>query len=213
MIGEEWFRRTTWSPENERAFYSRLARSRSVFHKAQYLRIQAGALSQTGKKRLVQAALGLLERVFTEFPDPPQLAAAHFQAAKCHEELGRLQDAIGQYRLALDAQARFGGIDPGTAVEFPWFIVQHRLTDLYDDALGTLEDASPAFPVQSFKVAAVRAVVAEHRHDLLAASRHAREAFEAASLTQSEFRYHRDLGLVGNQYRPMLRRLAKLAAT
>ena len=44
MSKDDWFRRTTWSDEDERAFFARLVRSRGIFRKAQYLRIQAVTL-------------------------------------------------------------------------------------------------------------------------------------------------------------------------
>lgn len=212
MTSRDWFRRTTWSLEDERAFFSRLARSRSAFHKSQYLRIQALSLAYTGQEALVSIALSLLERLLAEFPDPSQLASAHQQAAMCHERLGNLEAAVSEFRLALAALLQNPGMNPGTALEFPWFIIQHRLASLYDEALETLEAADPVFPVQFFQAAAVRAVVAESRRDLQGASRHAQAALQAANLKESPFRYHRSLGLVGEEYQPMLERMAKLVA-
>jgi hypothetical protein len=48
MSKTEWFRRTTWTPEDEASFRARLKRSRGSFHKAQYLRIQAEHLQEVG---------------------------------------------------------------------------------------------------------------------------------------------------------------------
>src|SRR5262245_57279217 len=98
MTSKDWFRQTTWSREDEQAFFSRLARSRGSLHKAQYLRIQAYSLAETGNEALVSAALSLLNRLLTEFPEPSQLVAAHFQAARCHERLGDLGAAVNQFR-------------------------------------------------------------------------------------------------------------------
>lgn len=207
----DWFRKTTWSLDDERAFLSRLARSRSLFHKAQYLRIQALTLADTGDETLVRNSLRLLQRLFTEFPEPSQLASSHLQAAQCHEQLGELEQAVDHFRLALMAQTHYPNLDPGTALEFPWFIIVHQFAALYDEALNTLEAASIAFPVQLFKAAAVRAVVAESRLDYGTASRHARQALEAAALNESAFRFHRDVGLVGSAFKPMVERLSALA--
>jgi hypothetical protein len=212
MRSKDWFRRTTWSDEDRAAFFARLVRSRGAFHKAQYLRIQAHTLAETRQEPLVRAALGLLDRLFVESPDPSQLAAARFLAAKCHELLGNLDEAVNQFRLALTAKAQHRGLDPNTALEYPWFIIEHELTSLYDEAIETLAAAHLAFPVQVFKAAAVRAVVAENHRDHRAASRHAHEALEAAGLKEAPFRYHRELGLVGREYERIIERMSKLAA-
>lgn len=213
MTKEEWFRRTAWLESDASAFFSRLAQSRSAFHKAQYLRIQAHSLAETRQESLVRIALELLQRVFAEFPDPSQLATAHLQAAQCHEQLGNRHEAVAQFRHALDAQSRFPNLDSGTALAFSWFIVEHRLSAHYDEALQVLEAAHLAFPVELFKAATVRAFVAHSRGDLHAASRYAIEALTAAGLPQSPFRYHRSLGLVaGKRYEQVIVRLRKLAA-
>ena len=46
-MAEEWFRRKTWTQEDREAFFARLKRSRGLFHKAQYLRVQAYELAET----------------------------------------------------------------------------------------------------------------------------------------------------------------------
>jgi tetratricopeptide (TPR) repeat protein len=212
MARDDWFRRTTWSEEDERTFFARLARSRSSFHKSQYLRIQAGSLAATGREPLVRVALDLLQRLFADLPEPSELESAHLQAAQCHEQLGNLLPAVEHFRLARQAQSRYPNSDAGTALEFPWFVVEHRLSSLYDEALDSLRAAHLAFPVQSFKAAAIRAFVAEARNHHQAASQHALEALEAAGRKQSQFRYHRSLGLVGEEYESVIARLRKLAA-
>jgi tetratricopeptide (TPR) repeat protein len=212
MARDDWFRRTSWSTGESQDFFAKLARSRSDFHKAQYLRIQALSLAQTKRGPLVRAALDLLRRLFTDVPDGSQLASAHLQAAHCHERLGDIPQAVTHFRLSLEAQSRYPNSDPGTALEFPWFIVEHELSDLYDEALQTLQAAHLAFPVQFFMAAAVRAFIAKSRSEHQNASRHAREALEAAGLTQSQFPYHRSLGIVGKEYQPIVARLSKFAA-
>jgi tetratricopeptide (TPR) repeat protein len=212
MARDDWFRKTTWTDADEDAFFTRLRRSRSVFHKAQYLRLQAHSLAGTEQEPLVRAALALLDRLFTEFPDLSQLAQAHLLAAHCYEQLGDITSAIDHFRLSQDARSKYPNLDAGTDLEFPWFIVKHDISSLYDEALATLETAHLAFPVQIFKASAVRAFVASSRGDSQAATRHANEALEAAGLEKSQFRYHRTLGIVGAEYRPVIERLSDIAA-
>jgi tetratricopeptide (TPR) repeat protein len=211
MKRNDWFRRTTWTHDDEREFFERLARSRTAFHKAQYLRIQAGSLAATGQASALRVALGLLDRLCTDFPEPSQLASAHLQAAQCHEALGNVSEAVRHFRLALAAQTRNPQVDPGTSLEFAWFIFEHQLTSLYDEAIGALDASHLAFPVQYFKANAIRAFVAKYRDDHIAASQYARKALESADLCSSPFRYHRPLGLVGEEYRPIVERLSSMA--
>jgi tetratricopeptide (TPR) repeat protein len=211
MARDDWFRKTTWSDADEDAFFTRLRRSRSAFHKAQYLRLQAHSLAGTEQEPLVRAALALLDRLFAEFPDSSQLTQAHLLAAHCYEQLGDLSRAIDHFRLSRDARAKYPNLDAGTELEFPWFIVKHDTSSLYDEALTTLETAHLAFPVQFFKASAVRAFVATSRGDSQAATRHAREALDAAGLEQSQFRYHRTLGIVGAEHDPVIERLSDIA--
>src|SRR5205809_238226 len=45
---DDWFRQKTWSEDIARKFFARLGRSRTPYHKAQYVKIQAVELLQTG---------------------------------------------------------------------------------------------------------------------------------------------------------------------
>ena len=168
------------------------------------------SLAESGSASLLPVALSLLDRLLTEFPERTQVASAHLQAAQCHARFGRLPEAVEQFRLALAAQARLPNVDPGTTLEFPWFIVLHQLKELYDEALSVLGTAHIAFPVQTFKAAAVRAIIAEFRHDYGSAAAHARAAVAAADLGESPFRYHRGLGLVEEQHRVVVERMIRL---
>ncbi|MEP7242948.1 MAG: hypothetical protein ABI885_04605 [Gammaproteobacteria bacterium] len=153
----------------------------------------------------------LLKRLFADFPVESQLASAHLLAATCHSELGELQDAVLHYRQALIAESRFPNSHPGTDLDFPWFIVTNQMADLYDEALGLLERANMAFPIQRFKAACVRALIAESRGQLAQARHHAADAVEAAHARQSAFQFHRHLGLFDGSYQPILKRMQRIA--
>jgi hypothetical protein len=210
---DDWFRRRSWSSKDETEFFARLARSRGAVHKAQYLRIQAGELADVGRPKLTRVALDLLCKHLAEFSDPYERTQAHRDAAECHAQLGENDEAVKHFRLSIEENRRAPHIEPGTTLAFPWFIVSRQLTDLYDEALRTVESAHAAFPVQLFEVAAVRAVISEFRGETHAAAHYAREALQAANLRESQFRYHRQLGLVGSEHSAVVERLKKLAAS
>jgi tetratricopeptide (TPR) repeat protein len=212
MANQDWFRRQVWSAGDERDFFARLGRSRTQFHKAQYLRIQASVLADTDDDSLIRTALALLQKLFAEFPEPSQLPLAYIQAAKCYERLADLPKATEQFRLALVAEARIPTIDSRASIEFPWFVVCHGLSNLHDEAVAVLDTADLVFPVQRFKAAAVRAFVANGRGQAASAAEHAREALDAAETRRSPFSRHPSMGLVGQEYRSMVERLGKIAA-
>ena len=212
MPRDDWFRRTTWRAADADEFFERLDSSRGDFHKAQYLRIQAHTLYATDEINLVRAALELLQRLISDFPVPSELSIAHLQAARCYEKLGDIGNAVEQLQLSLHAQEAYPNSDTGVRIEFPWFVATHSLAEYYAAALETLNRAHVAFPVSAFKAAASRAFIAEalEKPD---AVKYAKEALEAAALDQSQFRYHRRLGLVGGEYAPFIKRLRAIAAT
>jgi hypothetical protein len=148
-----------------------------------------------------------------EFSDPYERTRAHLCAAECHAQLGENDEAVRHFRLSIEENRRAPHVEPGTTLAFPWFVVSRQLTDLYDEALRTVESAHLAFPVQLFKAAAVRAVISQFRGEERAAVHYAREALSAADLRESQFRYHRKLGLVGSDHSAVVERLKKLAAS
>jgi predicted RNA polymerase sigma factor len=103
-MADNWFRRKKWTPTDRDAFFARLRRSRSTFHKAQYLRIQAVELKVTGSPEGTAAALELAEVLLRDYPDPSELAHAHFIRAECLQARADVQGAVGAYRKAIQAQ-------------------------------------------------------------------------------------------------------------
>lgn len=209
---DSWFRRRSWSAAVAEAFFARLARSRDPRKKAQYLRIQAFELHAAGNPELTRAALDLLNIHLEEFSDPYEITQAHLLAAQCHAQLHQQQEAIRHFRLSLNASEQTPNLDPGTTLIFPWYIVSEGLTDLYEDAESLVARAHIAFPVQRFKAAAIRALIASFREDRAAAACFASEAIEAAAKTKSAFRHHESLGLVGHEYAETLGHLRRIAS-
>jgi tetratricopeptide (TPR) repeat protein len=162
---------------------------------------------------LTRISLQLLQQLFADYPVDSELESAHMQAAQCQERLGNLQEATRHFRLAVEAHSNRPNVHSGVALEFPWFIVEHRLTACFDEALTVLDSAVTPFPVQVFKAATIRSRIAQFRGDTARAANAAREALEAADATQSRFRYHRALGLVGEEYKYVVSELQQIAAT
>src|ERR1017187_3473823 len=102
MSRDEWYRRSTWTTEDEQEFRARLKRARS-FSRPQYLRLQAIHLEQAG---LLDEAIQLLEEVVREYAEDGQIAWVHDHLGSCHEKAGRIDEAIQELRLSIAAQER-----------------------------------------------------------------------------------------------------------
>ena len=110
MKKPEWYRRTTWTPDDKADFEAHLKRSRTSFHKAQYLRIQAVHLQQVGTDSMLHAAMELLDRMIRDYPEASQLSSAWQQRGQCLVDLGRHHDAIEAFaRLCRPSGRRPGG--------------------------------------------------------------------------------------------------------
>jgi tetratricopeptide (TPR) repeat protein len=210
-MADDWFRRSTWSEEDRRSFFARLARSRTRFHKAQYLRIQALHLEQTGRPDLVRHALELLEQVLKEWPEPSQLASTYHQQGTCHLQLEQPLRAIDCFRKALAAEREHPGVRTHAATDLAWLVATGEMTAYYSEALAVLPPAEElAFPVQRFKVHGARALILAATGDVAAGRAEAARALDACATTHSGFRHHRDLGLVDERYGGVMLRLQEI---
>ncbi len=183
----EWFRRSTWSDHDAAEFNARLARSRGAHRKAQYLRIQAAHLFEAGDEHLTRAALGLLDRLILEFPDPCQLASALALRAESLVDLGRASEALDSYQRAFLARRAFPQVGDDGYLGYAELVLALRRSDLYDSALAVIEEfcAGTQFPIQEFRIAASRALIAaEHAHRSLQLTTHLRMARGCAAARQ-----------------------------
>jgi tetratricopeptide (TPR) repeat protein len=197
MTRDDWFRRTTWSATDRAEFFARLERSRTSFHKAQYLRLQALALASTG---LHAAAIELLDHLFVEYSEPSQLAQAHLQKAECLAQLNQPNDAVEEFRASLQAERDFPNVRTQSWLEFPLFIVRRELTDLYSEALAIVEEflseSCLTFPLQRYQYSTVRALIAGAQGDSGTAGHFAKLALSAEAERYSGFGRHPAVGLV-----------------
>jgi hypothetical protein len=213
----EWFRKQTWSEADRADFEKRLARARPR-KRAQYIRIQALHLAGTGDAGVLRAALGLLERVTTDYADDKvQFAQAHAQKADCHWRLGEFELAVKAYRDTFAAERAFPNALTNAWLEFGWRVVRSDRRDLFAEVDALFEERSRddrwsiPFPVQKYWFHAVRALLADVRGQRPEAAAHARAALDAARMTEAPFRYHREVGLVRVVDADLVRKLSGLA--
>jgi len=210
MGRDDWYRRSSWTEADRLEFYQRLKRSRGSYHKAQYARIQASYLAGAGH---IEPAIDLLNRLFVEFPHESQLAQAHLQKAQCFITEGRIDDAIQEFRATLEAEKRYPKSRTQVWLDFPWFVVTRAMSDLYGEALEFLEsgDRWTMFPVDEYRLAAIRAFMADENGQSELARDFANTALSAATKEYSGFRFHPKVGIVSRQDAEIKRRLERLA--
>ena len=198
MTDHRWYRRTTWSPDDQRDFYARLKRSRSSFHKAQYLRIQALHLERDAEPPLPDAALNLLNELLTDYPDLSQLASAYWQKSSCCRTTGRYAEALEALQAALDAERSRPSVTTTAYLDYGELVLQQNWSALYENALSLLGERvqDEPFPILRFRSRVAAAMLCERLGRPLEAKEAAKAALAAAAATESPFRYHRNLGLV-----------------
>jgi tetratricopeptide (TPR) repeat protein len=192
MGREDWYRNTTWNPEIEAAFESKLRRARD---KSQYLRIQAGILAS----RKPDIALQLLEKYFA-IGDHFDHAQAHLDRAKAHLAKSDIVEALKSFESALDLEKSHPNLLTYAYLDLPYLIATRRLSDRYAQALEVLDAGQDrlTFPVDRYLWHGSRALILHDQGRSPEALVHAQIALEAASETQSGFRHHQQVGLVHN---------------
>ena len=213
MGREDWYRNTTWTKDVRNAFFKRLGRSRSSFHKAQYVRIQAHYLEETGERKNVNAALALLDLMIEKWPEPVELAAAHLQRARCYERLHKWKCAINSHRDSIKAEHEYETAQVGAALHFGWLVVRRCMSKYYDEVLSVLDTGEEMllFPINQFKYASIFSIILHHKGEKDGARRFANMALEANGKKESPFRYHKKLGLVANPPKAIMKKLIRIA--
>jgi tetratricopeptide (TPR) repeat protein len=211
MGREDWYRRTTWSASDQDEFFERLDRSRGLYNKSQYARIQASYLQGAG---YIRESLDLLNRVYQEWPDASQLPSAYWQEANCHLAMNDLNSAISAYRKCFKAEedSEFRNMT-NARVEFLWLVATRRLSEHYDEALEESDkwEHPSLFPVDQYRMAGALALIYDDIGREGKIAELAAAALEAAAKTDSGLRYHKGLGLVTNPDRKIIRKLKRLA--
>jgi tetratricopeptide (TPR) repeat protein len=210
---KDWYRRTTWTPDDKQDFFAHLSRARKI-NRAQYLRIQAIHLMDTGNAVKAKIALELLDLLLKEYPHPTGLELAYDQKARCLESLGRLNDAVDSYRLAFQARRATPNVRTYAPLNFGMFVIRHNRTDLYNEAqsiFNELVDSSDIlFPNGKYMYFAAISIILQKLGQTDVARECAKKSLQAASMNHSGFTRHPNVGLVKNRDKAIESKLRKI---
>ena len=199
-MSDDWYRRHTWTASDQAAFFARLDRSRSGFHKAQYARIQAFELQRAGGARYAADALRLLDLIVERWMEDAQRASVHHQRAECLRDLGRDEEAITAYRETFSEQRRQPSYLTDAHLDFAFWIAASGKDGQFDEALSVLKEFTSndgiSFPMSIYLAEGARALIHNARGKRGVAADHARTALNAAERMDSGLRYHPKVGLV-----------------
>jgi tetratricopeptide (TPR) repeat protein len=206
MRKTDWYRNVDWNPEIESAFFSRLNRSRD---KSQYLRIQASHLTSSHPR----SALQLLDQYFLLGDDHFDIAQAQVNKAEALTALGDIDAALSAYNEALERERKFPNYKTQAYLDFALLVLNARKVHLYTKVLEVLDEYRdcPLFPVDRYRAHGTRALILRELGRAAEAQSSAKLALAAAAERWSGFRYHQNLGLVGNVEDEFSARIAAVA--
>ncbi|MBL7964205.1 MAG: tetratricopeptide repeat protein [Flavobacteriales bacterium] len=194
----DWFRKKSWSKEDELDFFQRLGRARKD-GRAQYLKIQGIVLLETGDPKLLDVAATLLQKVLDEYPDDL------FNKASVLDTLGDIEKrredwakAISFYEQALQVEQVFPQVKTQAYLNFSEIVVKTKSVAHYDRVKELIRARADAFlfPVEKYKAYSILAVISYFEGNEAHAKEYALLADENGSATTSGLNYHKHLGLV-----------------
>lgn len=212
MASDDWFRNEDWDAAAEARFRAKLSRSRSS--RPQYIRIQAGYLTQSHP----QVALELIEE-YLNTGDEFHVQMAYWTRAQAYRHLGKVEEAVTAYREALSwEQSHPGHLSPARS-DYPKYVAEHRLSDEYGYALDVLANRFRSedhqFPLIAYHWNGSHALILSELGHHAEAREFAERALRAAVQTESPFRYHRNVGIVRNatdDFATRIKRIARLSS-
>jgi hypothetical protein len=212
----DWYQHKTWTEDDQRAFFGRLLQSQSTFHKAQYARIQAATLLETGDPALREAARALFQFVVREYPhEESQLLLAHVGQAECCAELGLRQETVEAIAAALEVHRANPRWYATALLTVGRIAVRDRLTEVYEVLSPVLthllERQMFQLPADRYTAAYVLAFIADHAGEAGRARAYARLALQCAAMKAPAIPRFPAIGAVRHPSPAVYERLRALA--
>lgn len=190
----DWYRKKTWTKADEEEYFAKLARARKG-GRAQYLKVQAIELIETGDKNLLSVAETLLNKILTEYPDN------RIEISQTYNSLGEIyklredyETALMYFQQALDFEKEFASVITSAYLNFSEIVIRAEKTERYDEVEHLLAEKIKnepfIFPIQSYMIYAVMAVISEHKGDFEQAKIYAALAERNATTPTNSLWHH-----------------------
>lgn len=194
----DWYRKRTWSKNDEDEFFAKLARARKD-GRAQYLKIQAIELVETKDKSLLKTAEFLLNKVLEDYPeDIFNKSATLFTLGEIYKQESKFEIAMEYFKKALDFEKNHPNVRTKAFLEFSELVVRTAKKDMFAFVEGLLEENLPGqiFPLSKYRICSILAIINADKNNVEKARYYSGLASQFASAETSGLRYHKYLGLV-----------------
>ena len=207
-MATDWFRQEKWNEKIEQEFFAKLARART--QRDQYLVIQALTIATSHPMVAIRLIDLYFETKKSSFDDVRALKAR----AEALLAAGQIESAISAMKEILAIERIKPNQKTNTYVDYPFLVATKNISSEYVDALDVLHERESdlVFPVSKFKWHAAKSLIHHSLRELDDSRMHAALALEVAKIKTSGFRYHQDLGLVGEEHRGTVASLRQIYA-
>ncbi|RKS42569.1 hypothetical protein BC962_3236 [Gillisia mitskevichiae] len=205
MSKNDWYINSIWNEQIETEFEIRLKKSRSNFHKAQYLRTQAYCLLNSDIKSFQEKGIQLMNRLFEDYPNEK------FNVIQGNEMLGdyylrmkSFDNAEKHFRIVTEyyySETRSG--TTGLAdLKLSETLLKSKKSDKFQEAylLATdkFEKTGGELNMNSdkFYYAELMANLCNIMNRKEEASQYAKDALELSKISAPEFTRHKTVGLI-----------------
>ena len=200
MSSDDWYRNKDWNESIEEHFYSKLKRART--QRDQYLVIQALTLADNHPK----VTLRLVDEYFESRKDQFDDVRALLAKANAYFALNDLETCIAAFKEVLGREREFPKHQTGVYLDYPYLVATQKIESEFSYALDVLNEHVDrlTFPLDYYKWHASKALISNDGFE-------AKKALDVAEVKNSGFRFHQDVGLVGEEHQNTIKQLCKIS--
>ena len=194
----DWYRKKTWSSEDENDFFTRLARARKD-SRPQYLKIQAIELTETKEKKLLDVAEVLIVKLFADYPDDKfNRSSALNVLGDIYQIRGNFDTAIDYYKQAIEFEVTYPQVKTPAYLSYSELAVKSNKIDLFDSVESVILERlrDQFFPIEKYKSYTILSIINTYKKNKDQANHYEELANKYANEKTSGLRYHKYLGIV-----------------
>lgn len=194
----DWYRKTTWTENDQNIFFEKLNRAR-IHSRPQYLRIQALTLISTTNQELINEAEILLNKILDEYPEEKFEKSLTLKTlGDIYKSKNNFEKAIQYYKNSLEFEQEYPNVKTTSYLEFAELIVKTKKNKEFNYVEGILEatTSESLFPVEKYKGYAILSIINSHKKNFEKASAYEKLANENADAKTTNLQYHKYLGIV-----------------